>query len=148
MSNTFSKETNNQIIVPAPLFRRFAALVYDSFIVFSFLLLLTTLALIANNGQSLLAYRVYFLAYLIVGTGLFLSWFWYRSGQTLGMLAWKIRLVDTQGKPLLWSKALWRYFLTIPSLAFGCIGLLWCFFDKEKQSLHDRLGGTRLITTT
>jgi len=27
----------------------------------------------------------------------------------------------------------------------GGIGLIWAFFDRDRQFLHDRLAGTRLV---
>lgn len=148
MSNIFSRKTNNNDVPQsAPLFRRLAAMVYDSFIVFSFLLLVTSIALLANKGGSLLPYKPYFLTYLILSTGLFLSWFWHRGGQTLGMLAWKIKVIDASGEPLRWPKALWRYFIAIPSITLGGLGLFWCLIDKDRQSLHDRLAGTKMVKT-
>jgi hypothetical protein len=56
------------LYIPAPVLRRLAAIVYDSFIVFSFLILATGLALMVNQGKSLLPYRNFFLAYLILST--------------------------------------------------------------------------------
>jgi uncharacterized RDD family membrane protein YckC len=141
MSRTKSNSTNS----PAPLFHRLAAMVYDSFILFSFLLLATTLALIANKGQSLLPYRIYFLSYLFIVTGLFLAWFWQKGGQTLGMLAWKIKLVDEQNQRISWRRAFLRYVLCLPSLGLFGIGLLWCLFDKNKQSLHDLIAKTKVV---
>ncbi len=131
--------------LPAPLYRRLAAMVYDLFIVFSFLLLATTIALIINKGQSLLPYQYLFLTYLFISTGLFLGWFWTRGGQTLGMLAWKIKLVDDNGINISWTTAFLRYTLAIPSIGLGAIGLMWCLFDKNKQSLHDRLAKTKVV---
>ncbi len=129
----------------APFFRRFAALVYDSFIVFSFLLLATTIALIVNKGASLQPYRWLFLAYLFISTGLFLSWFWKTSGQTLGMLAWKIRVVNGEGTALTWRQAFCRYLLSFVTILCGGLGFLWCLIDKEKQSLHDRMLHFKMI---
>ncbi|MBS0290722.1 MAG: RDD family protein [Proteobacteria bacterium] len=137
-------QTNISELLPAPPFRRFAALVYDSFIVFSWLLLATFFALVLNKGQSLLAYRWLFLAYLFFSTGFCLAWFW-SHGQTLGMLAWKIKLIDNNGKRLTLIKAFKRYVIAFFSLSCGSIGFLWCLIDKDKQTLHDRLGKTRLI---
>src|SRR5262249_52168620 len=124
--------------IHASFFRRFAALIYDSFIVFSFLLLLTTFALLANQGRSLHSLKLYFLLYLMFFTGLFLSWFWSRKGQTLGMLAWKLKVVDTAYNDLSWGHAFLRYWISLLTLSCGGIGLLWCLVDKDKQSLHDR----------
>ena len=67
-------------------------------------------------------------------------WSWLRGGQTLPMKAWKIRLVEVTP-----AKALMRLILAALLVPSG-ISVLWSFFDKEKQFLHDRLAGTRLIT--
>lgn len=125
--------------------RRLGAIFYDSFIVFSWLILATALALIVNRGESLLPYRVYFLIYLVMMAGLFLSWFWHQKGQTLGMLAWKIRLVDQNNQSLSWSRAFIRYLMTLMSVGCAGIGLIWCLLDKEGQSLHDRFLQTKMV---
>lgn len=80
--------------------------------------------------QSLIA--LVFAAYFL--------WSWLRGGQTLPMKAWKIRLVEVTP-----AKALMRLILAALLVPSG-ISVLWSFFDKEKQFLHDRLAGTRLIT--
>ncbi len=139
--------TNFVLFSPAPLFRRFAALVYDSFVIFSLLMLSTAIALWCNRGQSLLSYRFFFLLYLIATTGLFVSWCWTKSGQTLGMLAWRLKVVDQHYQPLTWRRAFWRYLLAMLSLGCAGLGLLWCLFDKNKQSLHDKLSRTQIIST-
>ncbi len=129
----------------ATLFRRFAALVYDTFIIISLVILATSIALLINKGESFLSVQYYFLSYLLLVVGLFVCWFWRRSGQTLGMLSWKVKLIQADQSKLTWRKAWLRYVLAFPSLGFCGIGLLWCLIDKEHQSLHDRLSGTRLV---
>jgi uncharacterized RDD family membrane protein YckC len=74
----------------------------------------------------------------VVFAGYFL-WSWLRGGQTLAMKTWRIRLVDVTPQ-----KALLRFLLAallVPSL----ISILWSFFDPQRQFLHDRLAGTRLV---
>jgi uncharacterized RDD family membrane protein YckC len=66
-------------------------------------------------------------------------WSWLRGGQTLAMKAWRIRLVDVT--PL---RALLRFALAL-ALVPTLISIVWSFFDRERQFLHDRLVGTRLI---
>jgi len=64
-------------------------------------------------------------------------WCWLRGGQTLAMKAWGIRLVDvTPGKALL------RFLL---ALALLPISVAWALLDRDRQFLHDRLAGTRLV---
>ena len=73
---------------------------------------------------------------LVVFAGYFL-WCWLRGGQTLAMKAWHIRVVDiTPGK------AVARFFL---ALALLPVSIVWALFDRDRQFLHDRLAGTRLI---
>ena len=63
-------------------------------------------------------------------------WCWLRGGQTLAMKAWGIRLVDVTPR-----KALLRFAL----LVLLPLSIPWALFDRERQFLHDRLAGTRLV---
>lgn len=127
------------------LFRRLAAFVYDSFIIISLLLLATTVALFFNQGESFLPHRTVFLVYLIIMTGLLLTWCWHRGGQTVGMLAWKLKLVDNQNELISWKRALYRYILALFSFSLCGLGFVWCFIDKDRQSLHDKIANTKII---
>jgi uncharacterized RDD family membrane protein YckC len=64
-------------------------------------------------------------------------WCWLRGGQTLAMKAWKIRLVDVTPR-----RALLRFLL---ALALFPVSIVWALFDRDRQFLHDRLVGTRLV---
>src|SRR5690606_41442182 len=46
---------------------------------------------------------------------------WRRGGQTIGMRAWRIRIVATEGGALPWSRALLRFAVALVSL--GALGL-------------------------
>lgn len=72
-------------------------------------------------------------------------WFWSHGGQTLAMKTWRIRLMTPDGRPVRPAQALLRYLLCWPSLGLVGIGLLWALFDPERQFLHDRIAGTRLV---
>jgi len=64
-------------------------------------------------------------------------WCWLRGGQTLAMKAWRIKLVDVTPRRALVRLAL--AFLLLP------LSIVWAVFDRDRQFLHDRLAGTRLI---
>ena len=71
--------------------------------------------------------------------------FWSYGGQTLSMKTWRIRLVTKTGEAIRPAQAMRRFLWCWPSFALGGIGLIWAFFDRDRQFLHDRLAGTRLI---
>ena len=141
-----SNQTNqDKPLVNATFHRRLFALVYDSFVIFSFLILMTGLALAVNQGESLQPHRTLFLTYLFISTALFVGWFWQRAGQTLGMLAWRIKVVNDDLSPLTWRVALKRFLVGTACIALGGIGLFWCLFDKNKLALQDKLTKTRVV---
>jgi uncharacterized RDD family membrane protein YckC len=65
-------------------------------------------------------------------------WCWLRGGQTLAMKAWGIRLVDVTPR-----KAVLRFLL----LVLLPLSVIWALIDRDRQFLHDRLAGTRLVNT-
>ena len=73
---------------------------------------------------------------LVVFAGYFL-WCWLRGGQTLAMKAWGIRVVNVTP-----GKAAMRFLL---ALALLPVSIAWALFDRDRQFLHDRLAGTRLV---
>lgn len=75
----------------------------------------------------------------------YFDWLWKRNGQTLAMQTWKIRLEAADGAPLTHGRILLRYALAWPSLLACGIGLLWALVDRDRQFMHDRLAGTRLV---
>ncbi len=78
-------------------------------------------------------------------TGIYFVWCWKKSGQTVAMKTWKVKLVSQNGFPLTYNQLLLRYMLASFGLfAFGA-GFLWKIFDRESLFLHDRLTGCRLV---
>lgn len=86
--------------------------------------------------------------YLLVVAGGYLVWFWTHGGQTLAMKTWRIRLVSASGDTVGSRQAWLRYALALLGLAACGLGFLWALWDRERQFLHDRLAGTRLVEST
>jgi uncharacterized RDD family membrane protein YckC len=76
---------------------------------------------------------------LVFVFGAYLLWCWLRGGQTLAMKAWKIRVVGITP-----AKAVARFLLALLLVPTG-ISIAWALFDRDRQFLHDRLAGTRLV---
>jgi len=75
--------------------------------------------------------------FILVFFAAYFLWCWLRGGQTLAMKAWRIRLVGVTPR-----KAIVRFLLA--ALLFP-VTILWALVDKDRQFLHDRLAGTRLV---
>ena len=71
--------------------------------------------------------------------------FWVHGGQTLGMRAWRIRVVCEDGSPLGWARAMARFAAGIVALLPLGLGLWWSAFDGQKRGWHDRLTRTRVV---
>jgi uncharacterized RDD family membrane protein YckC len=76
------------------LFRRLAAILYDSLLVFALLMLATALLLPFTGGQRIPPGTLSHQLYLLVVAYLYFDYCWRHGGQTLGMKAWKFRCVD------------------------------------------------------
>ncbi|MEE9422322.1 MAG: RDD family protein [Gammaproteobacteria bacterium] len=127
---------------PAKLFPRLAALFYDSLLLLAVLFGATILILPFNNGQAIQANNPFYSSYIFIVSFLFFGWFWMHGGQTLGMRAWRLRLIRIDGKHLSWWHALLRFLTAIPAILLGGIGYWWLLIDKEKLALHDRISET------
>jgi uncharacterized RDD family membrane protein YckC len=88
-------------------------------------------------------YRIFLLG-TIVG---YFAWFWLHGGQTLAMKTWRLKLVPAEGKRLNFARACLRLALAAAGLALGGLSLAWALFDRDRQFLHDRLAGTRIVLT-
>jgi uncharacterized RDD family membrane protein YckC len=86
-------------------------------------------------------FQVYILGVLFA----YFSAFWLRSGQTLAMKTWRIRLVNPDGAPLTLKQAALRFVLALLGLLLAGAGFWWALFDRDRQFLHDRVVGTRLV---
>ena len=120
------------------------SLAYEVVLLFAILFVASYLFLsLARDAQSGLP-RLAFQAYVLAVCGAYFVFCWVRGGQTLPMKTWRIRLVTEQGDSLAVGRALRRYLLAVPSTLSG-VGVLWALVDPDRQFLHDRLAGTRII---
>lgn len=131
--------------LPSPGFpRRLAAIFYDLILLLAVLFVASFLALMVNGGTPVQSGNPFYTAYMLLVTFLFYAWFWVHGGQTLGMRAWRLRVLRDDGQPLTWGDATRRFLCALLSLLPAGLGFLWSLFDKEGLAWHDRLSGTRL----
>ncbi len=137
----------------AGFWRRLMAAVYDLLLasavcvlasVFAFVVVRFGLPLlwqgIASDDFGLwLSVQWWFRLWLIFSMAAFYVYFWTRGGQTLGMAAWRLRVVDRQGQPLTVKIACLRL-----CCCFLGLGNLCCLF-KPKLGLQDLLCNTQVV---
>jgi uncharacterized RDD family membrane protein YckC len=95
----------------------------------------------AETGWRHFAFQLYLLGVLFA----YFSTFWLRSGQTLAMKTWRIRLIDRAGGTISLRQAALRFALALVGLMLAGAGFWWALFDRDRQFLHDRLARTRLV---
>lgn len=86
------------------------------------------------------------LIHVVAVIGVYFVWYWRHGGQTLAMQTWRIRVTSVDNDAPTMRHLLLRYVLAWPSLLCGGIGLIWALFDRDRQFLHDRLAGTRIVS--
>jgi len=122
-----------------------AALIYDWVLLTGVLFGATVVVLAFRAGEAFQPHDAGYSAYLI-GTGaVFFSWFWIHGGQTLGMRAWKIKLITVDGRPITWRQALWRCGWALAGAACFGLGYLWLLVDPERRCWQDIASGTQII---
>lgn len=133
---------------PPGIGRRLASMLYEGLVVFSILLIGFWLpqALLSGIGLGFSARGLWL--HILVLLMLYFLWFWLHGGQTLPMKTWKLKLTNPDGSPPRPAQALLRYLAAWPSILVFGIGILWALVDKDKQFLHDRIAGTRIVSST
>ena len=140
---------------PAGLLRRFAAMVYDSLLLIAvglaygaLVTLLNVLIQGAPAEREAIEWGYWrfpvFIGLIAVWVGFF-YYFWGRSGQTLGMRAWRLKLTDAaSGQLPAPRQRLVRGLLAPFSLFIAGLGYFWLWVDPKGHPLHGRVSGTRV----
>jgi len=126
--------------------RRLASMLYESLLLFGVAFIGTWTFQFAAGTLVIEGWRMRLLQlFLLALFAAYFLWCWLRSGQTLAMKTWRIRLVAKDGHGRLApGAALLRFIyavLLVPTLA----GIFWALVDRDRQFLHDRLAGSLLV---
>jgi uncharacterized RDD family membrane protein YckC len=132
-------------LVIAGLRRRLLSLVYEALILAAVLLAAAVPMVMLTSAWDRTLARLTLQGWLLVLCGGFYVRQWTGSGQTLPMKTWRIKLVTAEGSAPGVGRALARYGAALFSIAALGIGYLWALIDRDRQFLHDRLAGTRLV---
>ncbi len=124
---------------------RLACILYESLVVFSIILIgfLIPQAVFSGFGLIFSGKLMWLHVFLLLMP--YFVWCWTKSGQTLPMKTWKLRIANPDGSQLRPTQALLRYLAAWPSVVIFGLGLFWALIDKDGQYLHDRIAGTRIV---
>ncbi len=160
--------------LPSPQFwRRVSCCLYEQLVllgVIAFTFLLPNLGLGILFGISLPSWLTF--VYLYAVLGIYFVWYWTKSGQTLAMQTWRVRIIAKDGHQIGKSQAFLRYVYGSLWL-IPCVILQWAFHlekwqiiemlfavalfiwplsiyldrrhNLQRQSIPDRFAGTRLV---
>jgi uncharacterized RDD family membrane protein YckC len=141
--------------------------VYESVLLFGVVFgagLAFSLVMQQRNG---LTHHNLMTAWIVFVAGVYFVGFWHKGGQTLPMKTWRMRVVGPHGAPPSIARAALRYLcawlwflpplvlhpllhLSIPhtlvlAAAWFVIWAASARFVSDRQFLHDRLAGTRIV---
>ena len=88
--------------------------------------------------------NILFILMLASSSGFYL-WFWTKSGQTLGMIAWRIKLIDQHGQLIKLQQGIVRFLAAWPAFFLFGIGYFWIYIDAQGDALHDKFSKTRVV---
>lgn len=149
--------------------RRFASMMYEGVLLFGVVFLTALLFDFATKSHHALYLRHTRQFVLFLAIGLYFMLCWRRSGQTLPMKTWFMRIEAPDGSKPHYFRLLLRYVLLWPlPLATALVvqylsqrsgyastdlliviapfsHFIWTWFDKDGFFMHDRLAGTRLV---
>ena len=70
---------------------------------------------------------------------------WRLGGQTIGMKAWRLRVVPDAGVALSWPRAALRFAVAVVSVAALGAGVFAAWFDPRRRMWHDLAAGTSVV---
>ena len=158
---------------PASVFRRISTMVYE----FILLISISFIPILIGGVIATIKTPEHILVSIVTTTGLLFVWqlyfryAWLKTGQTLPMKIWQLRLETEQGKLLSkkqsWLRFIWAtvFICVVPALSYTVfrklnipafysfmLSILWwilpigyAFFDSDKQFLYDRINKTRIV---
>ncbi|HEY0681748.1 MAG TPA: RDD family protein [Steroidobacter sp.] len=134
----------------AGVLRRLGAMFYDLLAILALMMVITAALLPLTGGEAITserygaweyAYRGLLLGIVVAFFGLF----WTRRGQTLGMLAWRLRVEREDGSLLNWGDVFKRLAAATVSLTLAFAGYLWIWIDRDRLAWPDRWTRTRVV---
>ncbi|MCF6288151.1 MAG: RDD family protein [Proteobacteria bacterium] len=121
------------------IWKHLAAFVYDIFPVLGIIIVTSGITLMFRLGSDVSPYTWWFMLIIYLEIALYYIYFWKKSGQTIGMKAWKIKIkpCSPNQSHLTWRQASLRFIVGIVSTLMLGLGVLWKLFSKNNLTWMD-----------
>jgi uncharacterized RDD family membrane protein YckC len=126
-------------------FLRTISSIYDCFLLLGVWFAVGSIGLWLNGGQVLHPALGSILVFL--SGWVFFAFFWMKSGQTLGMQVWRIKIVSSEAneKKITIMQTFLRYSVNCGIIALLGMPLFLIYVDKKHLAVNDVLSKTKLV---
>jgi len=125
--------------------RRTLCMIYDFLLFLAIWFVASLIFIVIVQDTNFTYFKPIYQFYSLSIIGIYFIWFWTHGGQTLAMQTWKMRIVAKDGSALTMKQAITRYLFAVIGITSFGIGIIWALIDRDRQYLHDRLAGTRIV---
>jgi len=124
-----------------PAWKHFAAFIYDIFPMLGIFIMTAFIVVLIRNGKAVEQHTLWFDALIVSEIMFYYMYSWKLGGQTLGMRAWKIKIIPNNNKQstLTWTQTSMRFLTGIISTLLLGLGLFWKSFSKDQDSWMDKV---------
>lgn len=130
---------------PCGLGRRLLVMAYDATALLPLFMLVAALFRLTPLGDQIALRDPALTATLTATWFLYLAWCWRRGGLTLGMRAWRVRLISGGGESFGWGRCLIRFAVSLASAAALGAGFAWAWTNPQRNTWHDLASSSRLV---
>ncbi len=123
-------------------------MLYDGVIMLGLLILASAVALPFGSVSKVAFHDFWFTLWLFAACFAYLGICWRYGGMTIGMRAWRVRLVNADGQMISWPRCLLRFLVGLVSLLVFGMGILWILVDSKNRGWHDLAARTVMIKST
>ncbi len=96
---------------------------------------------INENASSIFFFQLYI--YIVIKA--FYVYLWANGRSTIGMKAWKTKIVNTNNNSISYKTAIIRFNIALITNIFFCIGIAYSIYDKENRTIYDIISKTNLV---
>lgn len=126
--------------------KRLLACLYELLILIAIAMLITWLFIAVFGEATHGIKRLVLQGLLWLSIGAYFVSCWMKSGQTLALQAWKLRIVNADDSALTFKQASLRYVLATILMGLFGTSVWWALLNKQRLFLHDTLLNTKCIS--